>query len=377
MFKKINELCSKKEAFNFNTKTEKLFIDAMIENYNFQLKKQPYIKYLYDKSTINVNTINTIDEIYSIPSLFVETMKYHTFCSIKDSDVHMVLKSSGTGGQKTQSFFDKDSLNRLETLSYNTFENIGYTDKKPVHYFIMAYDISKANNIGTSWSDNFVMSLAPIKSKHWLIEWDEKEKKYFFDEHKWARKFIELSKDAPIRLLGFPAYMYKLIEEIKRIHGTLSVHEDSFIVAGGGWKNHLGKSMTLNEFANYIEESINLPAKNIGDTYGMAEHGVPYCSCKYGHYHIPIYSRVLVRDPITMNIQPIGQKGLLQLLTPYNIAQPNLSILSKDIVSLGENCPCGIDGLYINSISRGGLKKHKGCSIAAQEILNQRRHNNA
>ena len=105
----------------------------------------------------------------------------------------------------------------------------------------------------------------------------------------------------------------------------------------------------------------------------MAEHGVPYCSCPYAHYHIPIYSRLIVRYPLTMKIQPTYKEGLLQLFTPYNTAQPNLSVLSKDVITIGENCPCGIDGLYIKSISRGGLKKHKGCSIAAQEILNKQK----
>lgn len=373
MFTKINELCSQIESFDLNTTSEKLFIDAMIENYSFQLENQSYIKYLYDKSNIDINSIKSIDDIFNIPPLFVETMKYHGFCSVKPEDIHMTLKSSGTGGQKTQSFFDKDSTTRLETLSYNTFKKMGYTSSKPVHYFVMAYDIRKASDVGTSWSDNFVMSLAPSKSTHWLIEWDEKKKTYYFDEKKWARKFIELSSDAPVRLLGFPAYMYKLLEEVKKLSTSVSVHEDSFIVAGGGWKNHLGKSMTLNEFSNYIESTIKLPSQNIGDTYGMAEHGVPYCSCPYGHYHIPIYSRLIVRDPLTMKIQPTYKEGLLQLFTPYNTAQPNLSVLSKDVVTIGENCPCGIDGLYIKSISRGGLKKHKGCSIAAQEILNKQK----
>jgi len=368
-FEHINKLCSIKHAFSASDETHDIFIKAMVENYKFQLERQPYIRFLADKYGIEVDNIHTLEDVYKIPFLFVETMKYNSFCSVPKDEVHTVLTSSGTKGQKTQSFFDKGSMDRLQTLAFNTFDSIGYRSSVPVHYFIMSYDINTAKNIGTSWSDNQMMNLAPAKSKHWVIEWDEKSQKFHFDVNKWANKFIELSSDAPVRLLGFPAFMYQMVEEIKNINGKIKVREESFILAGGGWKNHLGKSMGINEFANYMEENIGLKKGNIGDTYGMAEHGVPYCSCEKGHYHIPVYGHLIVRDPLSMKIKDIGEEGLLQLVTPYNIAQSNLSVLSTDLVVIGENCSCGIKGKYIKSIRRGGNKKHKGCAIAAQEIL--------
>ena len=85
---------------------------------------------------------------------------------------------------------------------------------------------------------------------------------------------------------------------------------------------------------------------------------------------MPIYGRLQVVDPLTMKGKPLGEEGLLKLLTPYNTTQPNLAVLSTDLVTLGDNCPCGVKGPYIASIRRGGKVKHKGCAIAAQEILN-------
>jgi hypothetical protein len=78
-----------------------------------------------------------------------------------------------------------------------------------------------------------------------------------------------------------------------------------------------------------------------------------------------------VRDPLSMKIMKPGEEGLLQLLTPFNTAQANLSVLSTDLCTLSENCECGMPGTYIASIRRGGIRKHKGCAIAAQEILNR------
>ena len=151
------------------------------------------------------------------------------------------------------------------------------------------------------------------------------------------------------------------------------VHPDSFVIAGGGWKNHAGKPMTQKEFAAELERRLGLPRTNVRDLYGMVEHGIPYCSCPEGHHHVPSFARVAVRHPVTMERLPYGEEGLLQLIAPWNVAQPHCSVLSTDLVTVREGCPCGMPGEYIASIRRGGNTKHKGCALAAQEILDRAR----
>lgn len=370
-FKSIKKLCEVEKAFDFSEENKTLFKKAMIENYEFQYNNQNYIKYLANRINFNIDKLNILDEVENIPPLFVGTMKISEFCNFEKKDLAAVFTSSGTNGQKTQSFFDKESLERLETLSYNIFKEIGFTSDIPVHYFLFSYDISKANNVGTSWSDNQILKLAPSKSVNWMIEWNEDKKEFVFDSEKWARVFVELSREAPVRLLGFPAFMYKMMEDIKRLYGKIKIYPESFVIAGGGWKNHLGKAMGLKEFIDYMEDCIGIRRENIRDTYGMAEHGIPYCSCKEGHLHVPIFSEIIARNPITLEKVDYGQEGLLQLLTPYNVAQPNLSILSTDLVVIDKDCICGLKGDFIKSIRRGGIKKHKGCAINAQDVLNK------
>lgn len=372
-FPKVDLLCSRKDAFDFSESNESLFIEAMVENYRFQYSVQPFIRHLAHARGITPDTIGGMDDVLGIPPLFVGTMKLNAFRSVSENEIELVLTSSGTAGQKTQTFFDKDSLSRLRSLAGSCFDALSFRSSVPAHCFLMSYDISKAKNVGTSWSDEEIMSLTPTLSRHWVIEWDESAGGFSFNAEKWARTFVDLASEAPVRLLGFPAFMYRLVEEVKRIEPGLAVKPDSFIIAGGGWKNHLGTSMTHKTFARYMEDSIGLPFENVRDTFGMAEHGVPYCSCRAGHLHVPIYGRLVARDPISMKNVGHGREGMLQLLTPYNSAQPSLSILSTDLAVLGRDCPCGMPGDYIESVRRGGVRKSRGCAIAALEILEKTR----
>jgi len=372
-FPKIHELCSRKDAFACGPDRDRLFAEAMAENLAWQMERQPFVRMMAERAGVKPERIRTLDDVDSIPPLFVGTMKIHGFRSIDEQDVAMVLTSSGTSGQKTQSFFDSGSLDRLSRLAICAFDGMGMRRTDPVRYFVLGYERSHASEVGTSWSDDQLLSLAPTAELHWTITWDDAEGRYRFDANRWARALVAAGDAVPVRMIGFPAFMYQLVEEIKRDHGRIRVHPDSFIIAGGGWKNHLGTPMTHREFSQYIEDTIGLPAANVRDVYGMVEHGVPYTSCPRGVHHAPIYSRIVTRDPLTLRRLDHGQPGQLHLFTPYNTAQPNLSLLSTDIAVIGRDCACGVPGDFIQSVRRGGVKLHKGCAIAAQEILDQAR----
>ncbi len=366
----VERLCKIKSPYSFNAEGEKLFIEAIKENYTFQFNKQPYVRFLAERTHFNIEQVETLNDLAKIPPIFVGTMKRTTFCNLEESEIAMVLTSSGTKGEKTQSFFGKDDLKRLSELGRNCFEASGWTSEIPSHVFLFAHDIKEEKNRGTSWSNDQLSSLAPQKSTHWMIV-KNAQGEFDFDYKTWAKKVVELGQDAPIRLVGFPAFMAQLANEIAQVAPHFKAKEGSFITAGGGWKNHSGTPMTFVQFADFIGKSLGIPEQNIRDIFGMAEHGIPYCSCKAGHYHVPLYSRVFIRDPLTLNVLPDGHEGIMNLISPYNMAQSNLSILATDLGVIKENCPCGLKGKYIASIRRGGISKNRGCAIAAQEILDR------
>lgn len=107
------------------------------------------------------------------------------------------------------------------------------------------------------------------------------------------------------------------------------------------------------------------------DIYGFVEHGVPYITCSRGHFHVPIYARAFARRPGTLECLAYGEKGLLHVVSPYNLAQPALSVLSTDYVKIHRGCGCGIETDYLELLGRAGVKKHQGCAITATELLNR------
>lgn len=366
----IQSYAEQGSAFAASDESDQLFLKAMKENYTFQYEHQPYVRALAARFGFSPDDLKKPDDVYSVPPIFVETMKYHRFLSIPEDQVAMTLTSSGTGGQKTLALFDREGIERIKTISARIFQDVGFCSDSPAGYLMFSYAREDAREIGTSWSDEQEMACAPVREEKWLLKRGNNGN-FDFDPEEAARSLAEMADKGPVRMLGFPAFIFQTLEELDRMRLKVRVHPDSFVIAGGGWKNHAGKPMTQKEFSLELENRLGLPRTNVRDLYGMVEHGIPYCSCPEGHHHVPVFAKVAVRHPVTLERLPYGEEGLLHLISPWNVAQPNCSVLSSDLVTLKTDCPCGIPGEYIASIRRGGNRKHKGCAISAQEILDR------
>jgi phenylacetate-coenzyme A ligase PaaK-like adenylate-forming protein len=142
------------------------------------------------------------------------------------------------------------------------------------------------------------------------------------------------------------------------------------MVTGGGWKAAEDRKVSREDFREKVSRFLGIPIENIRDGYGMAEHSAPYIECRRHRFHVPVYNRVLTRDPVTLEVLAPGKTGLLELITPYNAMMPNLAILSTDLGFISpEECPCGASSPTFTLVGRGGLWKYKGCAIHAGEIV--------
>jgi len=96
-----------------------------------------------------------------------------------------------------------------------------------------------------------------------------------------------------------------------------------------------------------------------------------YCDCKNHHFHVPVYSRVIIRDVDTGLPVNNNTIGLLNLITPMMESMPLVSVMTDDLAVLrdGKECGCGIDAPYFEIIGRVGVEDIKTCVADALEHL--------
>ncbi len=80
-----------------------------------------------------------------------------------------------------------------------------------------------------------------------------------------------------------------------------------------------------------LEEILGIPESRVREFFGAAEHPSLYCACPRRHFHVPIYSRAIIRDVRTLEPVGYGVPGLLDLLTPLAKGMPLLSVMTDDL----------------------------------------------
>ncbi|MBU6428582.1 MAG: acyl-protein synthase, partial [Cyanobacteria bacterium REEB65] len=147
------------------------------------------------------------------------------------------------------------------------------------------------------------------------------------------------------------------------------LHPRSFVHTGGGWKKSEHEAIDKAQLRAMVQQAFGIPEANIRDGYGLVEHSVPYIECEQHRLHVSAFARAIVRDVETLAPLPAGAVGFLELLTPYIRSMPAHSLLTADLAAIGRQCPCGRQAPWIDLKGRAGIKKNKGCAIAAAETL--------
>ena len=151
----------------------------------------------------------------------------------------------------------------------------------------------------------------------------------------------------------------------------LKLHPESLVFLGGGWKGNADKQISKEELYSLIEEMLGIPNNRLRDGFGSVEHCVPYIECSNHEFHVPVWSRVFIRDVETLKALNYGEKGFLHFISPYITSMPAHSVIMGDMASLHEakSCGCGSPTPYFRIHGRAGISKNKSCALAASELL--------
>ncbi|MFA6433706.1 MAG: hypothetical protein WCW52_03335 [Elusimicrobiales bacterium] len=346
---------------------ERLFVLACRELAVFHAAHSPETAAIYRRRGFDPGSIRSMDDVARLPMIGVAAMKRYLLTSLPHERAALKLTSSGTRGQKTRIWLDEAGLARVQAMLAAQWEQEGLVSGKPANYITFSYDPADANDLGIAFTSRNQQRFAPAAGNFYALRKDPSGEWRFLREE--ARRTLEeyAAQGLPVRIFGIPSFIHDFLERAEK---PLRLPPGSWMLTGGGWKAAEDKKVSRDFFRRRAAEAFGLELENIRDGYGMAEHCAPYLECRRHRFHVPAFARVLARAPADLSVLPPGRAGLLELISPYNAMMPNLAILSTDNGFIDpEPCPCGYNSPTFTLLGRAGLVKHKGCAIAAAEIL--------
>lgn len=364
------KLFSVKEPFDTEN-TKEIFLKAVRENCEFHYHHCSEYKKILDRMNFSPSDLKTYEDIAKIPPIPTLFFKKHKIFSMPKKRIFLTATSSGTSGKFSEIGFDLGSLLNGLNMVLKIFKWREIITLRPSHYIILGYRPHKGNNTAVTKTALGYTFFSPALSRTFALKF--KDGKYSPDLEGIisAIKKYERSRFG-VRFIGFPSYTYfmmRLMDE-RGLHVTLP--KRSKIMLGGGWKQFYKERVDKREFYALAKKTLGIDEENIVESFGAAEHPILYCDCKKHHFHIPAYSRVIIRDVNTLKPVPAGSVGLVNLITPMVKATPILSVMTDDLGVIHDGgCGCGIKSPYLEIIGRVGVKDIKTCAAGAAEILSE------
>jgi phenylacetate-coenzyme A ligase PaaK-like adenylate-forming protein len=351
-------------------KTDKLFLNAMRSNLDFHMRNCPEYKDILGSLNFNAASLNSIEDLSKIPPLPTSYLKNSTLLSRPYEELFIKTTSSGTGGKKTLSGFDISSGFAGLPMLLRVFRFHKLISLRRVNYIVLGYQPDKSNQTAMAKALRGATLLAPAKKIEYALLF--KGGTYQLNTEGLISALLKFSRQKhPVRVIGFPAYLKLLLDELNTRNIRLDLHKNSKILLGGGWKSLFSDEIPKDELFRMTNHTLGISLQNFKDHFSTAEHPIDYLSCDKHHFHVPVFSRVIIRDVKTLESVSFGTPGLLNLVTPLLSSAPYGSILTDDVAVLkkGEECGCGIPSPYFELIGRVGLASVKTCAQTASELL--------
>lgn len=365
----VQRLCDLGTPYAAGPAQDALFLAAMVESNAWHAERSPFFAGLSGAAAAAPDEIGRLDRL---PMVHANLFKAHEILSVDPVAVHLHLTSSGTSGQKSQMFFDEWTIRAAQRMVAFLFDHYGWiTPDQPVNYLLSGYEPTTGFELGTSFTDNYLCDFAPARSVQYVLRYTGRG--HEFDVFGTISALVRFAEEGlPVRVFGFPAFVYFTLERM-RVLGVppLRLHPESLVFFGGGWKGHADKQIGKAELYELIERQLGIPDDRLRDGFGSVEHCVPYVECHRHHFHVPVWSRVLIRSAGDLEVLPFGERGFLQLVSPYITSVPAQSVLMADLASLhpAEECGCGLATPWFVIHGRAGVTRNKSCAVAAAELL--------
>lgn len=347
-----------------------LFLRAMREITAFHTKNNPEYAALVRAQGFTLKQLRHMQDIHRIPPIPTLFVKKHSLFSLPEKKMIIKATTSGTSGRKSTVGIDVNTGLYALGMVLRSFSYYRLFSPIPTNYIILGYQPSKHNQAGIAKTAFGFTLITPAAHREYALKSDGSS--YTVDIDGLVAALLRYEKQGlPVRLMGLPAYHHLLLTTLQQKGIRLQLHPKSRLCLGGGWKQFYFEHADKNELYCLAQEVLGIPEENCIDFFGAVEHPVLYCDCKNHHFHVPAYSRVIIRHTTTLAPVPNGTPGILNLVSPLMRSMPLHSILTDDLAILhdGGTCGCGNPAPWFELLGRAGLQDIKTCAAGAAQFL--------
>lgn len=350
--------------------TDTLFLNSVKANIQYHHRHCQEYHAILEGMNFSTDELNSIESLNQLPFITTLYLKTHHPASMKSWRLPVKATSSGTSGMKSQIGYNMKSLlyAGIMTIKMASYHNL-FSGKR-TNYIMLGYEPQKMNQTLIVKTQAITSLLAPPKSKKYALKFNGKDYEADYEGIKYALK--EYSQDkAPVRLIGYPAFTLFLLDALEKENISYVLPKDSMVLLGGGWKGAYQEPVDKETLYDRLYQTLGISKDRCHEFFGVTEHPVLYCSCPRNHFHVPNFSRVIIRNAVTLKPVQNGEIGLVNLISPAADSMPLTSIMTDDLGILhdGHTCGCGITTPYLEIVGRAGMKEIQTCAINSTELL--------
>lgn len=327
-----------------------------------------------ERDGFDLRDLRSEDDLFRIPAIPTLFFKSHTLFSMPEDEMKIRATSSGTGGMKSRIALDNETYRLGLRMVRKTFLHHGVISPVPANYIVLGYEPEGKEQTGAAQTAYGTTRFAPALHREYALK--PSGDGYAPNMEGIKNALFRYAKSGfPVRFVGFPGYMFFLVKSLHENGIRLRLSGLSKVLLGGGWKQFGAHGMTKAKLYGLVEETLGIPEANCREFFSAVEHPVAYCDCQNHHFHVPVYSRVLIRDVDTLRPVGFGKTGLLNLITPLVGSIPLVSVITDDLAVLrdGAECGCGIQAPFFEVLCRAGVREIKTCAAGAAETLEANR----
>jgi hypothetical protein len=299
------------------------------------------------------------ETIEAMPYLPVSLFKSHELLSVPRADVVKVLTSSGTTGQAVSTIYlDKPTANTQAQVLVRLMQHFLGKDRLPM--LIIDNEAVIKNRANFSARGAGILGMAQFGRKPLYALNDDMSLK--LDE---VRAYLDAANAAgvPIFVFGFTFMVWRHFVQALQANNARLNMPHGVLIHSGGWKKLQDEAVSPEAFKTAVMDATAIP--RVINFYGMVEQvGSVFFENVHGFLHAPLFSDVVIRDPITLAPVPDGQPGLVQVVSVLPGSYPGHSILTEDMgVIRGEDVPeQGMRGRFFEVLGRVPKSEVRGCS---------------